>query len=198
MASTRAGDLLTQAHRRSQLGIRAATLAEILAIWPAFSIDDIDGSWPAVEAALLALITGRRRQSSETAANYYRAFRRVEGVPGTATPRIADDPPRLLMAATLRLLGPIQAKKNIAAGVPNPADRTLTRLSGSVTRQVLDGSRQTLQQTAKADPQAQGWRRVTSGRACDFCAAIAAEGVVGTDVDFQAHDHCSCTQEVAY
>lgn len=198
MAETVAGRLLTEAHRRSQLQLRASTIREFLLIWPAFSIDDIDSSWPAVEAALLGLIAARRRQSSEVAADYYRSFRQVEGIPGRATTVTPEPPNPILTVATLRLLGPIQAKKNIAARVANPAERTLTRLSGSISRQVLDGGRQTLAETVKADPAAKGYRRITGGRSCDFCAGIAAQGVIGVNVDFPAHDHCSCTQEPAY
>lgn len=198
MPDTRAGRLLTEAHRRSQLKVRAATLRDLLAIWPAFSMDDIDGSWPPVEAGLVALIGSRRRQSSDLAANYFRAFRTAEKVPGNATPHLADEPNPTLLLATLRLIGPIMAKKNIAAAVPKPAERTLTRLTGSVSRQVLDGGRQTLTQSIKADPAARGYRRVTGGRACSFCTELAAQELIGDSVDFQAHDHCSCTQEPVY
>lgn len=195
MAESVAGRLLTEAHRRSQLQLRASTIREFLLIWPAFSIEDIDGSWPAVEAALLGLIAARRRQSSEVAADYYRLLRRAEGAPGTAAPVLAEAPNPILTLATLRLLGPIQAKKNIAARVTNPAERTLTRLSGSVTRQVLDGGRETLVETIRADGEAAGWQRVTSGRPCSFCAQLASEGITGPSAGFQAHDHCGCSQE---
>lgn len=198
MAATAAGQLLTEQHRRQQLGIRAATLRQLLIIWPAFTLDDIDGSWPSVEASLLALIAARRRQSTDVAANYFRTFRAVERVPGEATPRRAPEPDRTLLVATLRLMGPIGTKKSISAGVTNPAARTLTRLSGSVARQVLNGGRDTLTESARADPAANGWQRITSSSPCKFCADIADQGVVGLDVDFPAHDHCACTQEVAY
>lgn len=198
MADSVAGRQLTEAHRRRQLALRSATLRDLLAIWPAFDIDDIDGSWPAVEAALLALIRDRRRLSVGLAVNYYRAFRVAEGIDGEPRPVLAEPPNETLMRATLTLLGPIATKKGIARGQRNPANTALTRLSGSVTRQVLDGGRETLRLTAKADPRARGWRRIASANACSFCAQIAAEGVTGADSDFPAHDHCSCTQELAY
>lgn len=198
MASTAVGAQLTQLHRRRQLALRAATIRDLLAIWPAFDIDDIDGSWPALESALLTLVRSRHRDSAGLAANYYRTFRDVEGVSGQFVPRLAETPNETLTRATLTIVGPILTKKAIARGQRRPAETMLTRLSGTVTRQVLEGGRQTLHASAQADQQAKGWRRVTSGRACSFCAAIAAEGVIGTDVDFAAHDHCSCTQEVAF
>lgn len=198
MATTFAGQQLTQLHRQRQLGLRAATLRDLLRLWPMFDVDDIDGTWPPLESALLTLVATRHRDSSGLAANYYRAFRLVEGAPGTVEPKLAQPPDRTLTTATLRILGPIQAKKNITARRPRVAETTLTRLTGSVGRQVLAGGRQTVTESIKADPRARGMRRITSGSPCDFCADIAAQGVTGADVDFAAHDHCACTQEPAF
>lgn len=198
MARTFAGGQLTEQHRRRQLALRAATLRDLLRLWPAFDIDDIDGSWPPLESALATLITARRRDSAGLAANYYRAFRTVEGVPGTPEPRVVPKQDRTLLVATLRLVGPIQAKKNILARTSDPVGRTLTRLSGSVARQVLDGGRQTLAESIKTDRRAAGWRRVTDADPCDFCAGIADEGIQSEGGGFPAHDHCGCTAEPAF
>ena len=198
MARTQAGAQLTQLHRRRQLALRAATLRDLVSLWPIFRLDDIDGTWPALESALFTLIMSRYRDSAGLAANYYRAFRDVEGIPGRAQPVLAEAPDPVLVRATLTILGPIQAKKNIAAKRPKVAETTFARLSGSVGRQVMQGGRDTLQRTLRADPQARGWRRITDSSPCQFCAGIARQGVVGDDVDFKAHDHCGCTQEPAY
>lgn len=198
MAETFAGQQLTQLHRQRQLGLRAATLRDLLTLWPMFDIDDIDGSWPALESALLTLILARRRDSSGLAANYYRAFRLAEGATGAAEPRLADPPDRLLTVATLRLLGPIQAKKNITARRPRVAETTLTRLTGSVGRQVLEGGRQTVTKSIEADPQAKGMRRITSASPCDFCADLAAKDITGANAGFDAHDHCGCSAEPSF
>ena len=198
MANTEAGRLLTEAYRDRQLALRAATVQDLITVWPLFDIDDIDGSWSRIEVALLALIAQRRRVSAGIASDYFRAFRTAEGAPGAATPLIAPPPNQRLLIATLRLLGPIATKKSIAAANPDPAGTAFTRIAGTVTRQVLNGGRQTLLASAKADRAAKGYRRITSANPCSFCAGIAAGGVVGLDVDFPAHDHCSCSQEVAY
>lgn len=198
MATTLAGSQLTQLHRQRQLGLRAASLRDLLTLWPMFDIEDIDGTWPPLESALLTLIFARHRDSAVLAANYYRAFRLTEGATGTVEPRLADPPNRLLTTATLRLLGPIQAKKNIAARRPRVAETTLTRLTGTVGRQILEGGRKTVTESVKADPQAKGMRRVTSSSPCDFCADLASKDITGADVDFAAHDHCGCSQEPAF
>lgn len=198
MANSEAGRLLTEAYRDRQLAVRAAAIRDLLAVWPAFQLDDIDRSWGPVEAALLAIIARRRHASAGLAANYFRAYRTAEGAAGDAQPRLAADTDRTLVLATLRLLGPIGTKKNISAGLPNPLDRAFSRVSGSVARQVLNGGRQTLLESARADRAAKGFRRVASAKACPFCRRLASYGIVGLNADFEAHDHCSCTQEVAY
>jgi hypothetical protein len=198
MASSEAGRLLTEAYRGRQLALRAATVQDLLTVWPLFDLDDIDGSWSRIEVALLALIAQRRRASAGIASDYFRAFRTAEGAPGVATPLVAQPPNQRLLIATLRLLGPIATKKSIAAGNADPRGTAFSRIAGSVTRQVLNGGRQTLLASAKADRAAKGYRRITSANPCSFCAGIAAGGVVGLDVDFKAHDHCGCSQEVAY
>lgn len=198
MARTSAARQLTEQHRRRQLALRAATIRQLVSLWPTFDIDDIDGSWPPLETALVTLVTSRRRDSAGLAANYFRAIRTAEGVPGMADPRAVVDMDRTLLTATLRLLGPIQAKKNVAARVPDVAGRTLSRLSGSVSRQVLDGGRETLTESIKFDPRGKGWRRVTDASPCAFCAGIAAEGIHSEGGGFPAHDHCGCTAEPAF
>lgn len=198
MASNRAGVQLTELHRRRQLQLRAVVVAGVLELWPAFDLADIDGSWPPLEAGLLTLLRARRRESSELAANYYRALRMIEGVPGEPPTVQAEAPAPPLERATLRLLGPIAAKKAIARKNPRVAADTLTRLTGSVARQVLDGGRRTITATVRADRAATGWRRITDSSPCDFCASIARQGVVGTDVDFAAHDHCGCSSEPVF
>jgi hypothetical protein len=198
MARTSAGNQLTQAHRRRQLGIRAATLREIVALWPAFDLDDIDGSWRTIETALVSLTLANRRVSAAVSADYFRAFRTVEGVPGSSIPRIARPPDRQLLTSTLRLLGPIGAKKNIDSATPDVAGLTLVRISGSVSRQVMNGGRETLTQSGQLDNRARGWRRITAADPCDFCAQVRDEGVHALDATFPAHDHCACEPEIAY
>lgn len=200
MAATALGRELTELQRRRQLSVRARTLADLMVLWPAFDLADIDGTWPPLEAGLVTLIMARRRESSAVASDYYRAFRSVEGVQGQAPIRAAQDPDRDLVRATLRILGPIGAKKQIGRGARNVAGDTLTRVSGSVTRQVLEAGRDTLTRTLRDDRRARGWRRITDSDPCEFCAGIAAEGVRAktSAAGFAAHDHCGCTAEPAF
>lgn len=198
MPETDLGDELAQAHRQQQLALRAELLAGVLAVWPSFDIENIDGSWPALEVALTSLVVDGYDRSARMAGSYYSTLRSIEGPPGLAPSAFPSPVDRGKVATTLRILGPIAAKKAIARKQPQVAATTLTRLSGSVGRQALNGGRDALSTLAQADPDAAGYRRITSGSPCQFCADLAAQGITGADVDFAAHDHCGCTQRPVF
>ena len=67
MATSRAGDLLTELHRRETLALRAVTLRELLAMWPLFDLADIDASWARLSPAILALVRSRHDLAAQRA-----------------------------------------------------------------------------------------------------------------------------------
>jgi hypothetical protein len=192
---------LTEKHRRAQLVLRAATLQDLLKLWPAFDINRIAQTWPAFEEAALLLVQARARTSTGLASTYYRGLREVIGVTGKATPKLitprVDD-----VVAGLRIVGPINAGKQLALGrmASVVAQNTLVNLSGETTRHVLNAGRKTVEASVMADRQAIGWRRVTSGSACEFCAMLASRGTVykSETIDFSAHRHCACFPEPSF
>lgn len=193
-----ATDELTQNYRYRSLAVRAAALKQLTQAW-SFDLDDIDGSWRKLEPAVLAITELRHRDAANLAGGYYMGHRAASGVLGTPDLQYAKFD-RTQAANNLHLLGPILTKKAIAANQPN-ADRTaLVRVAGEVTRLTLAGGRQTLLQSIMADEYADGWRRITSGKACEFCAMLAGRGAVYKEetVKFQSHGHCSCQPEPVY
>lgn len=202
MASTLAGSRLTERHRTAQLALRAQALRQVLAIWPAFNVEDAARSWPSVEAALLSVIGERRTVSASLAAGYFDAFRRAEGVGGIASPVMARfDAEAVARARTsLQVTGYVTTERLRALKHPAPGAVALVRVSGAATRHVLDGGRETLQESVRRDRRARGWARVTSGNPCSFCEMLASRGAVYTATSgaFQTHDHCGCALEPAY
>jgi hypothetical protein len=135
--------------------------------------------------------------STAAAAGYYEAVRAAEGIPGAPTPRLAAAPAAAMIKASLYVTGEQAARVALAAGqMPDTVrETTLVRTSGAITRHVLDGSRDTIIDSAHADKQAIGWARITDGNPCYFCLTLAARGAVYKSEDtagFQAHDHCGC------
>jgi hypothetical protein len=185
---------LTEQHRLRQLALRAVTLRQLLAIWPAFDLSDIDRSWPAVQQSVSALVLLRHRDSSNLAAAYYAAARHAALAGGSSTPVLAAAPPLEQLDRSLGYVGRVIPKNLSAAGRTDVAQQTLVHVSGSVSRLVLSGGRETLRLSGEADPRKPGWRRETSGSPCPWCAAKAQAAAAGDNqAAFGGHDHCGCT-----
>jgi hypothetical protein len=191
---------LTAGHYRAQIALRATTLRHAAAVWPAFDIANIDRSWKPVQQSLTAIVWQGHRRSSDLAAGYYRALRRAEGVAGAAIVRPAPAPPVQYLDRVFTYVGLIVPKKLVAAGRRDAEAQTLVHVLGTVGRLTLNGGRDTLIQSVRADPKARGYQRVTSGNACDFCSMLADRGAVygEASADFEAHDHCSCSAEPVF
>lgn len=202
MAATTAGARLTAAHRVAQLAVRTQALRDVLRIWPALDPDRLAASWAPVETALLSAIEHRRGQSATVAAGYFEAFRDAEGIGGVAPPVIAGFGEATASRATtsLRVTGPATITRLAALHRAAPNQTALVRVSGAVSRHVLEGGRETLLSSIRADRRALGWARSASGNACAFCAMLASRGPVygQRSGEFQAHDHCGCTLEPVY
>jgi hypothetical protein len=186
-----------QQHRLLQLAVRAVTLQQVLRVWPAFDPEQLTESWPTVREGLAAIIQIGRRDSAGLASAYYRSARFEAGIAGEAPIVLAPPAPPTQLATSLDVVGLYGARRLTALGRDDVADQTLVKVAGAVGRHVLNAGRDTVLKSMQADPRARGWRRVTSGMACSFCSMLASRGAVyGKDsVEFQAHDHCSCSSE---
>lgn len=201
MARTDIGAALTREHRTRQLAVRAVALQEFGRIWPLWGTGDLRTFDLLVEATI-PLIDLRRATSAGLAADYYTAFRVAEGISGTASARIADVARRDQLVTSLYVTGKTQVQRSLRTGMSPQAARqnTFVTMSGSVTRHILNGGRDTLILSAASDRKARGWQRITGGNACSFCSMLAGRGAVYSEdtADFQAHDHCSCSAEPVY
>jgi len=200
MARTAEGAALSVQHRNAQLRIRAQALQGYQRIWPLWRGDE--ASFTQLIQASVPLVNGFRQMSSALASGYYEAFRRIEGVGGSPTPRVAPPADTAAVASSLYITGRNMTNAAIAAGQsPQAAMQTaFVRTSGAVTRHVLDGGRHTIVLSTAKDSEARGFTRVTSGNPCAFCAMLSGRGAVyGEETsEFQAHDHCSCAGEPSY
>lgn len=201
MAQTAAGTARSARHRLEQLAVRSALLRDLLRLWPLFEPTDF-ATWDRFVPAAAVLVRSRHRDSAGVALRYLADFRRLEGVTAPLEPVLADPPPEAVTREALRatgLMGTLNARRaglSLAAAAANG----FVRVSGSATRLVLAGGRDTILSTLQDDTAKPGWQRVTGGRACDFCRMLAGRGAVygAATVHFQAHDHCSCMAEPAY
>lgn len=198
MASARTSEL-TRQHRRVQLALRAATLRDLLRLWPAFDVENIPGTWPAFERALVLLIQARGPISSGLASRYFREHRAAAGVVGTPPPPHST-PTEEQVVTGLRVAGPLNAGTQLAKGraAGEVAKATLVNVAGTVGMYALDYGRDTLMNAVNEDEKALGWGRMTSGDPCAFCAMLASRGPVygsSETASFEAHRSCACLPE---
>lgn len=200
--ATAAGRRLTLAHKRAQtrLGIQAVTAMG--AIWPLLDPADLDATFPRWLTAAVPVIQSQRTGSARLAANYLAAFKALElGVGASQTvPALAERADVPTVTTSLLVTGPLSVKRAMARGIPlaKAVDTARASSAASAMRHVLDGGRETVTRTIKADRDATGWQRVASGNACKFCASLDGKFHRDDTANFAAHDGCSCTQEPVY
>lgn len=190
---------LTVMHRRQQLALRKATIAQMERLWPALDWADLDRTYPGFAAEVAAVVAANRKVSSGLAAAYLRAFRVASGLSGDVRIVVPPMAPEQFKTS-LRVTSLVAAKKS-AARLVDPREamtNALTQSSGAMARLVLNGGRGTVTQTIRSDSDAVGWRRVLGGGGCDFCKLLAGRVYPRDNADFDAHDKCGCTSEPVY
>lgn len=93
--------------------------------------------------------------------------------------------------ADLPDMGRYEALAGWAAG----KDDIETLVSGGVQRIIANAHRETVMQSAYADPRAEGWARFARGaETCGFCYMLVTRGGVFREstATFGAHDNCDC------
>jgi hypothetical protein len=200
VARTEAGRILTEQHHAAQVKVRARALRDYLRLWPIWQGDA--ETFNEMTSAAVVLAKAYYGLSSTLAGTYFESFRQAEQVAGEAATRLAGPLDEGKVRAGLVVTGRDAVADALRAGRSGEDARAtaLTRTSGSITRQVLTGGRETLLRSVAEDSEARGWARVTDGNPCSFCALLASRGPVykQSTVDFHAHDHCDCSGEPVY
>lgn len=205
MALTAEGKALTEAHRVGQIAIGARAEAAARLLWPLLDQRDLDRSEPAWMGATLSALAPHFEDSTRLASAYLREYRVAEGAPVAPLGVVAWD--QRYMAENLHLAGPVRVKLLVGNGMTGAAavGAALTKFGGIARRGVMSGGRMMINETAVRDTNAIGWRRVTDGNPCTFCAMVCARGpvygkdtVLTTGEGLRYHGHCGCTAELVY
>lgn len=193
---------VTVAYRKQNLALRAATVRDLLRLWPALDWNRLDQTFPAWALAAGNVVYLNRKTAATIAAAYVQAFRQADGIPGAAPIVVADDFNAGQVATALRVTSLVAVKRSIGAGAveKQAMSRAFVQSSGAASRLVLDAGRDTVRASLAQDDRAEGWQRITSDTACDFCGMLAGRGAVysADTADFESHDHCACTAEPVY
>jgi hypothetical protein len=200
VAATPEGRALTQAHRAAQLAVRAGSLRDIQQIWRVVDPTNLSRTIGPFSEAGAALVQAGNTRSAGVAARYVEQLRRLERVRGAVTMLAGEPLPREIAAASLRgsaLRGIINARR-AGFSVDAAARNGFVRMSGSASSLVLNGGRELVAETGRADRRAVGWLRVTGDDPCAWCASLAAEGPTRDPEVHAFHDHDGCTIEPVY
>jgi hypothetical protein len=208
MADTARGAILTDRHRRRQVAFATASDSRIRRTWRLLDLADIDGTRAVWNATTVNEIAGRYMVSRHLAEQYLAAYRTVElgaVTGGTVLPGFD----RATWSAVLDAVGPQALKRQIRAGVP--ARLAYETVRGQVVaearKMIMSGGRGTVRESARQDSRAVGWRRVSDGDPCTFCAMLVSRGPAYTSealaltkgaTDDPYHRNCGCTVEVIY
>lgn len=202
MAATADGRRATVRHQEAQSRIRARALRHLLRLWSIVQVTDLEhtiGTW----ADTAAVVTHEaREESAQAAAEYLAEFRAAEGVAGTITVLTGGGPPHEVFVRNLRgaaLFGIIRSRRR-GATIEAAARAGFTRAAGTASNLVLGGGREVLAEAVDSDDQVIGWIRVTSGKACPWCAMLSSRGPVyrSARTGLASHDHCNCSIEPVY
>ena len=174
----------------------------MLTTWSLLDPADLDATVEAWLRLSVPLVRAQRTASASLASAYIRAFRAFEAPGGDLRVIVPPPLPADQAFTSLTVTGPATVRSATARGVPlDQATRIGQATSArSAMRLALDAGRQTILDTVRADSQAVGWARATSGNPCAFCDMLAARGPAYSEdsVGFQAHDGCACAAEPVY
>ena len=209
MALTQEGAVLTDRHRRSQVRLAITADSQARRLWDSsLNLADLDASQPVWKQTMLNLLETWYHISQQEALLYLPQFRQAEhgGRTGirVAVPRFDRD----AVGDQLAWMGSTNVKWHLSMGqTQQDAYEAARRLFlGAFHEAVLAGGRGTVQEWARKDPRAIGYRRVADGNPCTFCAMLVGRGPVYTS-EHKAlsqrgggayHPHCGCTVEVVY
>lgn len=190
---------LTQKHQRQATMVANAAVDEVMKLVRQADPSDIDGWFWSHESQIMRIVESAWNANRDLAAIYLRDHA-VANDSFTAVYRALFSSARV--NGTIQSTGPAAFKRVIAnGGTPEGARRAMERgLRGSLFRQVYSGSRDTILQTVSSSSTIRGYRRISGGVPCSFCAMLIARGAVysKSSANFQAHDHDRCLPEPMY
>jgi hypothetical protein len=203
VARTAAGEALTEAHRAIQIRLATGLARDLAVLWRPVDPTDIRGTLEPFTRAGTAVTLNARRASASAAQTYYTMFRQVEGIPGAFSAALALEPAPEVLRGGLFGAGArgIMNGRRRGMSVTRAAQNGFVKASGAAIQIAANGGRETLLGAVNADPQAQGYQRVTDGDPCAFCQMIASRGIIAYDessASFESHGHCGCTAEPAF
>lgn len=203
--------VLTDKHRRDQVRLAITADSQARRAWDAtLKLDDLKGSQPIWKRTMVDLLSRWYHLSARMAARYLPEYRKASiGEPDDGVTIAMPRFDRAQASERFDWMGATNVLWHLAKGETEQAAWEAARslFLGMFHEAVLTGGRRTIQEWAAKDTRATGWRRVSDGDPCAFCAMLVTRGPVYTSektalhadtVSGKYHAHCGCTVEVVY
>jgi hypothetical protein len=116
----------------------------------------------------------------------------------TPLPALPLDETQVATGLRAASLSSVASARRAGQSYETATKTAFVRTSGTATRLVNDGARDTITRSVKRDDKALGWLRSTDDDPCAFCRMLASRGPVyktRATAGFQAHDHDRCHPE---
>lgn len=174
-----------EAFRAANVSLSSLAVAELTGFWSSLNLDRPEAARDALLAFVPALTDQFGESAAGVAADFFDEWR-VEAVGSGFTAVMAPTVPVLAVEKRVRF-GAAHLFTDDPAGM-------LRFLDGAVQEYVLQPGRDTITQSAVADPKSRGWARNVRPGACDFCRLLSGRGAVYSEatVKFKAHGDCHC------
>lgn len=202
---------LTDKHRRDQVRLAIIADSQARRLWDStLDLNDLTGTQPVWKKTMVDLLTRWYQLSARMAARYLPQYREASiGQPGSEVTIAIPRFDKRQAAKEFDWMGATNIMWHLAKGQTEEAAWAAARslFLGMFHEAVLAGGRRTIQEWAKKDPRAIGWRRVSDGDPCAFCAMLVSRGPVylsektalkADTPSGKYHAHCGCTVEVVY
>lgn len=193
---------LLDRHRRRQVTIGVQVDSLIRRQWATLDITDIDVARGQVMASVTQRATSLRALSAKDADMFIRRMRELET--GSTAGFLERADARLSRSAlgALEGAGPIGFKQRITKGIPDEVAFLAARdqMMAEARKIIMEAGRDTIRLSAEGNTRSIGWRRVSDGNPCAFCAMLVGRGPVyqsdetaGGVVEGHYHNKCGCT-----
>lgn len=168
---------------------------------------DIDAWFARALEDLLALIAAAFEALRQVTSTFLAEHAELEG--HVVAPVLAEWDTEQV-SESLRITGPVAFKQHMTESggdVEQSVQVMADRMAGAAQRQALGGERRTVEATVENSAEIVGWRRVSDGDPCAFCAMLVSRGAVYKDAasagDARAggipyHDRDGCTAVPLY
>ncbi|HOY80498.1 MAG TPA: ADP-ribosyltransferase [Rhodoglobus sp.] len=154
--------------------------------------------WLELQVELSGVFDGK---SAALAADYIKKFRIAEGFPGGPIVGMQDfDEEWAKKSMSYNGSNKVQSLINQGMSPAAAMAKVAPIAMAAAQRLTLGGGRRVLDQSALANPVSSGWRRVSSGSACAFCAMLVSRGPAyksekSAGAGRHWHKKCGCTVE---